>query len=139
MSENEIPKEVKDFVFHWIDSAEQLEILLLLHSQGYESASAKELSDVLRSSPHSVDKRIQNLLQFGLLISVGSKELPRFRFHVENDAAFKIVSHLAEVFKSHRYGILELIFSPLKKSRDFAEAFKIAGPKDPSRGGESNG
>ena len=134
MSGNLISNEVKDFVFHSIDSAEQLDILLLLHSDVHKKASIKEISDFLRSTPTSIEKRILNLIQQNLLVSAGEGAQTKYAFHFENEAALKVVSQLAEVYKSHRYGILEIIFSPLKKSRDFADAFKISGSKDPKGG-----
>jgi len=137
MSEKSISKDVKDFVFHSIDSAEQLDILLLLHSDTHKLVSIKEISDVLRSSPNSIEKRVINLLEQGLLVVVGEGASAKYAFHFQNESAFKIVTELAEIYKSHRYGILEIIFSPLKKSRDFADAFKITNPKDPTKGGRN--
>jgi hypothetical protein len=130
MSEKQIPKEVKDFVFHLVDSVEQLDILLLLHGNAPHVYTNKDISDVLRSNPGSIDTRTQNLLRQGLLVSseVG------FRFNSENETVQKIVTQLAEIYKVQRYGVLEIIFSPLKKSRDFADAFKISNPKDPKGG-----
>jgi DNA-binding MarR family transcriptional regulator len=133
MAEKDIPKEVKDFVFHSIDSAEQLDILLLLHGEKSKSFSVRELSDFLRSSPNSVEKRLQTLIVQGLTQTLAGDPL-RYQFYFSNEAALKLVSELAEVYKVHRYGILEIIFSPLKRSRDFAEAFKISGTKDPKGG-----
>jgi hypothetical protein len=134
MSENEIPTEVKDFVFHSIDSAEQLDIILLLHSYEDRAVTVKDISDVLRSSPNSIETRLKKLIELRLITSENKSESQKFRFNFENAQAVHLVSSLAEVYKSHRYGILEIIFSPLKKSRDFADAFKLSNPKDPKGG-----
>lgn len=135
MSESDIPKILTDFVFHSIDSAEQLDILLVLHSKPEKNFSSKELSDHLRSSPNSIDKRLKSLIDQNLTLQDSSSpEEARYRFNFENETAVELVSQLAEFYKSHRYRILEIIFSPLKKSRNFADAFKILNPKDPKGG-----
>jgi predicted transcriptional regulator len=128
MSERDIPNTVKDFVFRSIDSAEQLEILLLLFSDKQRAVSVKELSDLLRSSPGSIEKRMKTLVEQELVMTTGDGSA-RYRFNFENHNAVEVIDQLVEVYKTHRYGILEIIFSPLKKSRDFADAFKFSGSK----------
>lgn len=134
MSENDIPKAVRDFVFEYIDSVEQLEILLLLESNSSKSWSASEMNGLLRSNLNSVEKRLSLLISQGLV-----KQRPdsQYLFAPEREDFQKIIHNLSDYYRVHRYKIMELIFSPMKKSRDLAEAFRLS-PSKPNKG-DSNG
>lgn len=134
MSDNDIPKTVRDFVFEYIDSVEQLEILLLLESDSNKSWSLAELNGLLRSNLNSVEKRISLLLSQGLIIK---NEDSQFSFFLDDVDLRQTIHSLADIYKVHRYRILEMIFSPMKKSRDLAEAFRLS-PAKPNKG-DSNG
>ncbi len=133
MPDNDIPKTVRDFVFEYIDSVEQLEILLLLESDSKKSWSLAELSGLLRSNLNSVEKRISLLLAQGLIIK---NEESHFSFFLEDADLNQTIHSLADIYKVHRYKILEMIFSPMKKSRDLAEAFRLS-PAKPNKGDSS--
>ncbi|MBS1972545.1 MAG: hypothetical protein JSU04_19720 [Bdellovibrionales bacterium] len=130
MSDNDIPKTVRDFVFEYIDSVEQLEILLLLESDSNKSWSLAELNGLLRSNINSVEKRISLLLSQGLIIK---NEDSQFSFFLDDVDLKQTIHSLADIYKVHRYRILEMIFSPMKKSRDLAEAFRLS-PTKPNKG-----
>jgi hypothetical protein len=130
MSDNDIPKTIRDFVFEYIDSVEQLEILLLLESDPNKSWSLEELSGLIRSNVNSVEKRTSLLLSQGLIIKNEDSQLS---FFLDNAELKQTVHSLADIYKVHRYRILEMIFSPMKKSRDLAEAFRLS-PAKPSKG-----
>lgn len=130
MSDNDIPKTVRDFVFEYIDSVEQLEILLLLESDSSKSWSLAELSGLLRSNVNSVEKRVSLLLSQGLIIK---NEDSLYSFFLDSEGLKQTVHSLADIYKVHRYKILEMIFSPMKKSRDLAEAFRLS-PTKPNKG-----
>jgi hypothetical protein len=134
MGEIEIPSEVRDFVFQNLDSVEQLEILLLLHSEPSKTWSIDAISDQLRSNPNSVRTRLKLLLEQRHVLL--EKDLNTYQYQLRDPAAGTALDLLSQIYKVHKYRILEIIFSPLKKSRDFADAFKIGG-KGPK--GEGNG
>jgi len=134
MSRNEITAEVKDFIFQYLDSVEQLEILLLLSNDPDKYWTPKELHDSLRSNLNSVEKRLAILLWYKII----DKNEGAYSFKPEDPKFQMVLSDLAISYRIHRYKVLELIFSPMKKCRDFAEAFVISSPpKDPK--GDSNG
>lgn len=130
MSDNDIPKSVRDFVFEYIDSVEQLEILLLLESNSQKTWSPPELSGLLRSNLNSIEKRLGHLASQGLIVR---NEDSHFAFFTENEELRNTIHTLAEIYRVHRYKIMELIFSPMKKSRDLAEAFRLS-PHKPNKG-----
>lgn len=134
MSDNDIPKSVRDFVFECIDSVEQLEILLLLESNPKKSWSTAELSDLLRSNINSIEKRVSLLASQELIVR---NEDSHFAFFTDNDDLKNTIHTLADIYRVHRYKIMELIFSPMKKSRDLAEAFRLSPHK--THKGDSNG
>jgi len=134
MSENDIPKAVRDFVFEYIDSVEQLEILLLLESDSGKAWSATEIYNHLRSNLNSIEKRLELLYSQDL---IRKNDSGQFYFAVESDSGKNTVRSLAEFYRGHRYRILEMIFSPMKKSRDLAEAFRLSPAK--INKGDSNG
>jgi predicted transcriptional regulator len=135
MSSIEIPTEVKDFVFHNIDSVEQLEILLILHADSTKWWSSEEISGQLRSNRNSVEKRVQFLIKQKLVV-VRSED-SKYSFQPADPRAQHTVDLLSEAYRVQKYRILEIIFSPMKRSRDFADAFKIANTKEDK--GDRNG
>lgn len=135
MSAIEIPADVKDFVFQYIDSVEQLEILLLLHARAPKFWSADELSDYLRSNRNSIEKRVSTLADQKLVLQDDSKTT--FSFNATDEKLSKTVASLSEAYRVQKYKILEMIFSPMKKSRVFADAFKISSSKEEK--GDDNG
>lgn len=135
MSSIEIPTEVKDFVFHNIDSVEQLEILLILHADSTKWWSSEEISGQLRSNRNSVEKRLQFLIKQKLVVV--RNEDSKYSFQPADPRVQQTVDLLSEAYRVQKYRILEIIFSPMKRSRDFADAFKIANTKDDK--GDRNG
>jgi len=126
LPESKISSEVKDFIFRYIDSVEQLEILLLLGSDPGKAWTSEELSHLLRSSPHSVEKRLEGLRDDGLIQLKDEKE---YFFDSQDQGLVNQITKIAEIYKVQLHGILALVFSPMKKGRDFADAFKL-GRKD---------
>jgi hypothetical protein len=70
------------------------------------------------------------LLSQGLIIK---NEDAQFSFFLDDASLRQTVHSLADIYKVHRYKILEMIFSPMKKSRDLAEAFRLS-PNKPNKG-----
>jgi len=134
MSDSNIPSEVRDFVFDYIDSVEQLEVLLLISSDDKRSWNSDELNNVIKSNVNSIEKRLSLLTSQRL---IKKDENSKYYFSPENTSLVMTVSRLAQVCKSHRHKIYEIVFSPMKKSRDFADAFKIVASKNHK--GDQNG
>lgn len=120
-----ISAQVHSFIFRYIDSVEQLEVLLLLSSDSTQVWSAEALSKHLRSSRTSVDQRLELLCNEGLVVCVNGS----FQFAPTESSLVEIVEQVANVYKTHRHRLFELIFSPSKKARDFSEAFRMTSDK----------
>jgi len=134
MSANEIPESVKNFIFLHVDSVEVLEILLLFFQAREKSWSAQSVADELRSHPGSAERRILFLENLGLLKR--NPDTPgEFLYDPQHPDLNEVVTELANAYRVRRHTVFELIFSPMKRARDFADAFR-RGKRNPN-GGEN--
>ena len=123
MATGEIDARVQQFVLRYIDSLEQLEVLLLLRSRADRTWRAAEVSKELRTAERSAGVRLASLAAAGLL-----KEDPpgAYRYAPRTGDLDVAAGELAEAYAVRRIAITNLIFSrPLDQVRTFADAFKI--------------
>ena len=132
MSARAISEKLRNFIFEHLDSVECLEILLLLHSDFSKSWSADELASELRSNPNSAKERAQILRKSGILLPETD---PRFQYRSDLHEFNEIVDELVYHCRIQRHKVYELIFSPLKKARDFADCFVKPGTREDSDNG----
>ena len=138
MSQDEdLPKEIRQFVFAVIDSVEQLEVLLFLRKNKESVWTAQAISDQLRSSPPSIESRLSLLISSGLIKPIEGTPIS-YRYEVVTEEVDQLIQKLSEEYKLRPQKLLTLIFSPLKKGRDFADAFVLA-KKTTKGSGENNG
>ncbi len=130
------PEEVKQFIFAYIDSVEQLEVLFLLYRDPDDKWTPERMSAELRSSPSSIEGRLKALEAHGLIKRSSEASLDYF-YQGSRPETDLLLSQLQSLYQSRRHKILELIFSPLKRARDFADAFRLS--KSNSDEGEGNG
>ena len=124
MTEGDIPEKVRHFIFEQIDSAEQLEVLLFLRQNQDKVWTSQEVSNELRSTPISVGSRLESLERLFLL----EKSDKGYKYHPQSDELRATVDQLNEIYKVRRQKIFELIFSPMKKAKHFADAFMVHKP-----------
>lgn len=128
----ELPIEVEEFVFNYIDSVEQLEILLFLSSAPDKTWSTGEINQHIKSSESSVAQRLEKLTAQGV-VAVAQPEPPRYQYRPATSDLHAAVQSLAVAYKERRLKVLQCIFSkPLSSLRIFADSFKIR--KDPKDG-----
>ena len=109
-----------------IVSVEQLEILLLLREHRARSWTADRVNDQIQSSRESVEARLADLAQRGLLHRAG--EVYQYRPAPELELA---MTEVARAYSESRFTIIDVIFAkPSDKLRIFADAFKLKGGKD---------
>ena len=134
MAPAEIPEKVRNFIFMHLHSVDQLEIILLVRRDPAKSWTIKKLTDELRSNENLVSTRLAKLVALGLLERrEGTDE---YRYSPGDPLLEETINELAEVCRVQRHRVLELIFSPMKRARDFAEAFYI---KDPNGDDKDDG
>jgi predicted ArsR family transcriptional regulator len=125
-----LSEEVKKFITDHINSLEQLEILLLLHSHPQQEWTAQAVSQELRLSQASAAMRLADLEKRGLL---GVKETadPLYRYQPQKPDFEPTVDSLAKSYPDYRFTVINLIFSkPLDKIQTLADAFKFREDKD---------
>lgn len=134
MGMNDLSEEIQNFIFEYVDSVELLEILLLMESNPSQPQSASTLSTELRSSRTSVEQRLQALWSMELIDEVPDTDT--YVYRPADPSKAKVVQDLSQAYRTHRPMILNLIFSPVKRARDFANAFRRSGKP---RTGKSDG
>lgn len=123
---------VRRFLFSFVDSAEQVEILLRLFKDPDQTFTVESLRRELRSSVSSLELRLQALLSLRLVQRIPG-DPPLYRY-VGNAEQSKMVAELADRYQRQRHRILELIFSPMKKARHISSSFNFQRDDDKEEG-----
>lgn len=120
-----LPEEIRQFLLRYIDSVEQLEVLLLLHQNPSTDWTAESVARHLYREPTSVGRRLGVLRLLGLLQASDDPE-PTFRYAPRSEAIHATVGRLAAAYAERRVTILGLLASkPMDHVRAFADAFRI--------------
>ena len=133
MATNAISESVRNFIFEHVDSIESFEILLFLHANPTRSWTIPALAAELRSNPNSAESRIQVWRSLNI-ITDDQRAAGEYQYSL-NNRYHTIIDDLAHHYRIQRHKIYELIFSPLKKARDFADAFRKPESKDGKQDG----
>ncbi|HEU0078217.1 MAG TPA: hypothetical protein VFQ76_11240 [Longimicrobiaceae bacterium] len=121
-------REAKAFISEFIHSAEQLDVLLLLHSKSDRTFTAAEVSQQVYTVPASATLRLEELVAGGLLTSDRAPD-PRYRYAPASQAVADRVEALAATYREDRVAVIRLIFqAPADPVRSFADAFRLKRP-----------
>jgi hypothetical protein len=127
MANTELSDEVRRFIAEHIDSAEQLEILLLLHRTPEREWTALDVSQAVYTVPASATMRLESLVAGGFVVSNGAAD-PRYRYDPGDGPLRNQVDVLAEAYRADRVAVIKLIFAqPPDPLQSFADAFKLRG------------
>lgn len=119
-----IPDDVRRFIVKYVDSVEQLEILLLLRDSPATEWHPEAVARALYSHPESVARRLAGLSAKGLLAVSGSP--PTYRYLPERPELLATVTKVAEMYRQRRVAIITLIASqPMENVRAFLDAFRL--------------
>lgn len=129
MPSDGIPPDVREFLFEYVDSIDQLEVMLFLRSGRERAWTALEVSNELRTNPGAAETRLKRLKEIGVLESDGSAP-PAYRYSPATPDMDRVIASLADVYRVRRHKIYELIFSSLKRARKFLDAFTVPGKKE---------
>lgn len=120
-----VPVDVQRFVAANIDSAEQLEVLLLLHRRPERGWRAHDVSREIFTVPAAATLRLESLVELGFLSSDGASD-PEYRYRPGSDEQGTGVQALADAYRADRVGVLNLVFRrPPDPLRSFSDAFRI--------------
>lgn len=106
---------------------EQLEVLLLVRSKPSNEWSVDDVTKSLKTNLSSVANRLVRLKDLDLLEQT-SADPALYRYKPKTTEIAAVVDLLSEAYAVRRHRVLELIFSPMKRARSFADAFIVRGP-----------
>ena len=119
----QLPSTVRQFLARYIQSVEQLEVLLLLQDQPNRSWSPGDVYSVIRSSEASIASRLKAFAKDGFLAEENDG---RYRFAPQNTDLRAAVEQTAAAYKTWRIRVVEAIFTPPSDPvQSFADAFKL--------------
>ena len=125
MSDQKIPAEVINFIAAYIDSALQLEILLLLHKHADRRWTAAEIDLELRINQEWVAQQLAELSRRDLLLCMAGA-VPAYQFAPSDPNLASTISLLAKWHSTHRVAIVTAIYSKSTDTlRTFADAFRL--------------
>ncbi len=120
-----VPEAVQRFIAANIDSAEQLEVLLLLHRHPDRGWRAHDVSREIFTVPAAATLRLESLVELGFLRSDGAAD-PEYRYQPRSEEQGTGVQALADAYRANRVGVLNLVFRrPPDPIRSFSDAFRI--------------
>ncbi len=126
MSSDGISEEVRQFIFEHLDSVELLDALLLIRSEPEKTWTAASVASHLRANPASIANRLLTLKKLDLVEELTESE-GGYRWRPTPSTLELVMKELALANKVRRHRVLELIFSPMKRARKFADAFSVRG------------
>lgn len=121
LGRNELPAAVRDLIEHRLDSAADVDTLLLLC--GTESSwTAPAVARELRIDGEQAAGILARLSRVGLLRAEGGA----YRYGPKSPKLAEAVATLAELYPTYRLAIVSEIYArPSGPIRDFSEAFRL--------------
>lgn len=127
MAGEDLPESVLKFLDTYIDSVEQLRVLLLLHMSPDRVWTTVEITSELRSAETSIAKRLDDLYARKVIWPIPNSK-DSHKFSPTNADVRKVVGELAVQNQIRPYRVVEAIYSrPNKALQAFADAFKLRG------------
>ena len=121
MSQRDFSPEFRAFVNKFINSIEQIEVLLILRANPERVWNVDEISAIMRSTPNSIRSRLDALTAKKLSAAVPDEGF-RYAASGRLDAMVEVLS---EEYGQRRFSVIELVFSRPDAARQFADAFRL--------------
>jgi len=119
-----LPTSVQQFLSKYIQSLEQLEVLLLLRNSENRFWTSAEVYEVVRSSRSSIEERLESFVLLGFF---AKDEGPPPTFcYAPKEILAAAVDETASAYQKWRVRVIEAIFTPVvDPAQRFADAFKV--------------
>ncbi|MES2572111.1 MAG: hypothetical protein V4710_18900 [Verrucomicrobiota bacterium] len=128
MPDQEVTSELKQFIRTFIQSVEQLEILLLLHSQRAREWNAREVFQIIQSNEQSIARRLGQFVEWGFL-AASHAQPATYRYAAQSEEMNRRVEEVARLYRIRPVLLVEIIFKPdLDPAQSFADAFRFKKP-----------
>lgn len=121
MGQRGFSDEFRAFVFKYITSVEQIEVMLILYAENSRSWTADEISAILRTNKHSIASRLKALKRFGFAMG---DDASGYRY-AANGTLSEMVKKLQAEYATRRFSVIELVFSRPDGAQSFADAFRL--------------
>lgn len=121
MSQRDFSPEFRAFVNKFINSIEQIEVLLILRANPERVWTVDEISAIMRSTPNSIRSRLEALTAKKL----SAAEPDRGFRYAASGRLDAMVEVLAEEYGRRRFSVIELVFTRPDAARQFADAFRL--------------
>jgi hypothetical protein len=123
----DLPEPVRRLIVDCIDSAADLEVLLLLHRGPERAWLATDVDAELRIGAEPARTGLANLTQAGL-VTVDDE---RYRFAPRRESQRRAVDALAEEYARRRVRVIEFLYEkPSDRITSFSDAFRLRRPED---------
>ena len=124
MGQQQLSKELKEFIREQIHSVVMLEVLLLLHRNQPRSFRAVETAAELGIEQEAAKEQLSALLAIELITQ--SEGEPMYWYHSSDPGLSTLVNELAQAYSRQRIPVLSLILTKRPdRIRLFAEAFRL--------------
>jgi hypothetical protein len=119
----EIPDDVQRFLAEHVESAEQLDALMLLRADPARPWTADALSQALFSVPLSAARTLERLESRGFALR-GEGEPAAFRYRAGGPDEPR-VERLAAAYRANRAGVIRQLFARRDPVLSLADAFRL--------------
>jgi predicted transcriptional regulator len=123
MTSARLDQNIEKFIFACINSVEQLEILLLIRSR--KEIDAETITQELRTTTTSVEKRLSDLMRKNLVVMRENDGKRTYAYDPPQNV-LETIDQLSALYASHRVSVINLIFSkPSDALTGFSDAFRF--------------
>ena len=105
----------------------------MIHARPAQLWNAKTLAQELRNNAASVAQYLQKLENLSIVNKITSSS-EEYSYNSSNTELHALIEELSQAYRVHTQSVIESIYSPLKKARDFSQAFVLGGKKEDSDG-----
>lgn len=122
-----ISASVSQFLSEYIDSAELLDILMLLHAQPTEVWTSENVSNRVFTVPQAAERRLEELESRGLVVEAAGQK-GAYTLKTSDPKLNAVLTELRTAYVASRADVITAVFNmkadPLKS---FSNAFKLRG------------
>jgi hypothetical protein len=109
MADFDVPADVQRFLREYVESLEQLEILVLLRRRLDRAWSALEVADELRIRESVAEEELRRLCDRGVLITPDPTSSELFRYGPTSETLAVMTQRLVETYDAQRVAIMRLM------------------------------
>lgn len=118
-----IPADVEEFIQVYIDSVEQLEVLLYLEKNNLRDFTAHAIASALYSNPDAITLRLQNLVSAGIIRAEEGEERV-YHYKPDSPAIEPMVKQLTRIYQERPVAVITAILNRRSNSvQAFSDAF----------------